>query len=346
MERILLHKLQRESTFVDSSFVGRGPFVVDVQRPGTAGEGDAELDDDLLAFASPASESDDASRVQADASGAAVEVADYGDTSVVDPNAEFGLESAGGADADWDEDLAGGEPSTTRKQAGGLPRRVWFVVGGLAALVLVVGVAFMVTSGGGEGATSGSSGPQAGFAGPLQVDAQGVPWGFAPTEDGAAAAAAWFSTLNQTPLIRDEVAFREAAKSVAAPGAEGEWLTGAERTIARYRDLQAELGTPDVEVRLYPLAVDVVEFSPDQATVQVWTLSIRSAAGKPGKSNYVAFTLTLDRIELPDGTTDWRANELTATTGVDPRETPEIPAEMSWDDVLRDLHVRQEQEAQ
>ncbi|MGH2730743.1 MAG: hypothetical protein ACRDJI_09090, partial [Actinomycetota bacterium] len=110
------------------------------------------------------------------------------------------------------------------------------------AFVLLFGFAIGVFVGFGLDDTGEKSSPKTPVpsvtgAGPTR-EVNGVPVGYARTEEGAVAAARGFALLTATDLIRDRDAFVEAMETTAAPGwvedARRQAVNGYEFLVGRY----------------------------------------------------------------------------------------------------------------
>jgi len=153
-------------------------------------------------------------------------------------------------------------------------------------------------------------------AGPLAVEA-GVPVGFAPTEEGAVAAALVYASASQRWLYFDDTEIIAAVAVLATPAA-AETLTAevvAEIIMARDQ-LAASSGRVWWLVR--PLATRVEFFTEAAARVSVWTVTVLSATGVAVPQ---AEWLTV-MVDLKWSEGDWRVDGVRSTPGPTPILSP------------------------
>lgn len=153
-------------------------------------------------------------------------------------------------------------------------------------------------------------------AGPVAVEA-GVPVGFAPTEEGAVAAALVYASASQRWLYFDDVEIAAAVAVLATPAAV-EALTAevvAEITMARDQ-LAASSGRVWWLVR--PMATRVEFFTEVAARVSVWTVTVLSATGVAVPQ---AEWLTV-MVDLKWSGGDWRVDGVRSTPGPTPILSP------------------------
>ncbi len=160
-----------------------------------------------------------------------------------------------------------------------------------------------------------------GATGPVAEQA-GVPVGFARSESGAVAAAATYAAAPQRWLYftDDEItaAVHEIATPVAAPRIAAD--VTADVQVAR-RHLGESTGAVWWLVR--PLAWRIDDFTADEATVSVWTVTLLSAeAVAAPQAEWVTVGLDLAWV---DG--DWRVDAVRDTPGPTPMTGP---ADQPW----------------
>lgn len=153
-------------------------------------------------------------------------------------------------------------------------------------------------------------------AGPVAVEA-GVPVGFAPTEDGAVAAALVYASASQRWLYFDDVEIAAAVAVLATPAAVEALTAEVVSEIAMARDqLAASSGRVWWLVR--PMATRVEFFTEAAARVSVWTVTVLSATGVAVPQ---AEWLTV-MVDLKWSGDDWRVDGVRSTPGPTPILSP------------------------
>ena len=153
-------------------------------------------------------------------------------------------------------------------------------------------------------------------AGPVAVEA-GVPVGFAPTKDGAVAAALVYASASQRWLYFDDAEIAAAVAVLATPAA-GEALTAeVVAEIAMARD-QLAVSSGRVWWLVRPLATRVEFFTEAAARVSVWTVTVLSATGVAVPQ---AEWLTV-MVDLKWSEGDWRVDGVRSTPGPTPILSP------------------------
>lgn len=193
-------------------------------------------------------------------------------------------------------------------------------------VVLAAGVAVVLALGGFvAGRTSGrpagddpapSPSPQAqAFRGPTRFE-NGVPLGYAQSQEGAVAAAVNFAGVITSQRALDREGYTAAIRRISAPDAADAQVQKVEPFLESLEErklpTKAELGI-GVAIRYAPLAFQVAAFDGDTATVKVWGANV---VGVEQESLPVAvWGTTTIRLRWVDG--DWRmtdqANEPVST---------------------------------
>ena len=161
-----------------------------------------------------------------------------------------------------------------------------------------------------------------GVAGPV-AERAGVPVGFGRDEQGAVAAGVAYAVAPQRWLYftDDEIssALAEIATPIAAPRLTDEVVTDV-------RLAREQLGTSPGRVwwLVRPLAWRVERYSPDEASVAVWTVTVLSAEGVAApQTEWITVTVDLAWV---DG--DWRVDAVRDTPGPTPQTGPK---DQPWD---------------
>jgi hypothetical protein len=156
------------------------------------------------------------------------------------------------------------------------------------------------------------------FGAPRLVD--GVPWGFALTPQGAAAAAVTaVAVTGQDEAVFDADRFAAVAKVVFT---DEQAAVQARQVDAARTELELSgWAAQPASRRLYfftPLAVTVTAYDPDRpsATVEVWSMSL-IGVGDAGGAVFTTSTVTLTATGRGDGAT-WVVTGLDSTEGPTP----------------------------
>ncbi|MGH3442298.1 MAG: hypothetical protein ACRDUY_09720 [Nitriliruptorales bacterium] len=201
------------------------------------------------------------------------------------------------------------------------------VVGAVVALALLAIAALLVHLGNPPSAdepparaTSGGPGSDHAVVdapgGPTSEHA-GVPTGFSRDEAGAVAAAVSYAGAAQRWLYWTDAEITAAVAQMATPESADRLTSESLATVRAARD---ELGTSPGRVwwLVHPLAWRVEQFSPDQATVAVWTMRLLSASEVAApQTEWLTFTLDLDWVQG-----DWRLATVRDTPGPTPMTGP------------------------
>jgi hypothetical protein len=158
----------------------------------------------------------------------------------------------------------------------------------------------------------------------------GVPVGYARTEEGAVAAATNFSLLAADDDLLEVDALALAMETLAAPNwkaeARAQAVNGNEFVVDRY-------GT-DADLTGAVLRYEVVEYSSDRAVVRLWTVSVVSGSNRPNVEE-VWGTVTVNLVWV-DG--DWRVEGNESAPGPAPVDLPAGEPEQSASSLMEDFH--------
>jgi hypothetical protein len=198
-----------------------------------------------------------------------------------------------------------------------------FIVGALIGILL----GFVLDDGNGE---SSPQDPGASVAGPgPSTEANGVPLGYAHTEEGALAAARGFALLTASDVIRDKDAYVKAMRTIAAP----DWLEDAEDQAVNGYEFLVDRYGEDVDVSAAVLRYDIVDFSPTQAEIKFWVVSV--AAGSLRSTVDEVWGTAIVELAWVDG--DWRVSGAENTTGPAPVDLPTSSSRESAASLMEEL---------
>lgn len=208
--------------------------------------------------------------------------------------------------------------------------RMRLAIGGGAIAAMVLIGALLVAVGSPdhdttpEAPTSARPTVPVGVAGPVTEQA-GLPAGFAHDRDGATAAAIAYATAPQRWLYFTDDEIVAAVDAIATPVA-GPRLS--EEVVIDVRTARERLGESPGRVwwLVRPMAWRIDTFTPDEASVSVWTVTVLSAEEVAApQSEWV--TVTVD-LAWTDG--DWRVDGVRDTPGPTPMTGP---GDQPWDAV-------------
>ena len=162
------------------------------------------------------------------------------------------------------------------------------------------------------------------------AEENGVPVGYARTEQGAVAAATNFSLLTTRDELLDVNALTTAMETLASPAwkdeAGAQATNGNEFLVDRYGD--------DADLSGSVLRYDIVDYSSDRAVIRLWTVSVASGSKRPNVEE-VWGTLTVSLV-WTDG--DWRVEGNESTPGPAPIDLPAGQPEQSANSLMEDFH--------
>jgi len=209
--------------------------------------------------------------------------------------------------------------------------RLRLVVGGGAIAAMVVIGALLVALGSPDRGKASDSPVDSvrptvpvGVAGPVAEEA-GLPAGFAHDRDGATAAAIAYATAPQRWLYFTDDEIVAAVEAIATPVA-GPRLS--EEVVTDVRTARERLGESPGRVwwLVRPMAWRIESFTPDEASVSVWTVTVLSAEEVAApQCEWITVTVDLAWIEG-----DWRVDGVRDTPGPTPMTGP---GDQPWDAV-------------
>ena len=202
-------------------------------------------------------------------------------------------------------------------------------------VVLLVGIVLGILGGflldvgdDAEDDTSSPSSPQVRGPGPYD-ELNGVPVGYARTEEGVVAAAANFTLLTAKDSLLDPDALVLAMETLAAPS----WKADAQMQARNgYKFITDRYGN-DADVSGAVLGYDVADFSNDHASVKLWAVSVASGSKRPNVEE-VWSILSVD-LEWVDG--DWRVTGNESEPGPAPVDLPGGAPQQSAHNVMEEF---------
>jgi hypothetical protein len=187
---------------------------------------------------------------------------------------------------------------------------------GIAALI--VGVVIGVLLGFVLDDESGESSPQGRIPGPAgpgpSTEENGVPVGYARTEEGAVAAATNFNLLAGKDDLLDLDAMTTAMRTLAAPS----WKDEASRQAESGYEYIVNTYGEDADVSAAVVRYDLADFTPERASVRLWTVSLASGSKRPTVEEVWAI-VTIELVWIDD---DWRVEEIESAVGPAPIDLP------------------------
>lgn len=186
------------------------------------------------------------------------------------------------------------------------------VVGALAiGLVIGVLLGFALDQGSKQG--SKPDGPSVVATGPTNEE-NGVPLGYARTEEGAVVAATNFSLLAGKDELLDRDSMVTAMQTLAAP----EWKDKAARQATTGFDYIIDAYGSNADVSAAAVRYRVVDYTDERASVRLWTVSLASGSKRPQVEEVWA-VVTVDLIWSDN---DWRVDGLESSVGPAPIDLP------------------------
>jgi len=160
-------------------------------------------------------------------------------------------------------------------------------------------------------------------------ETDGLPTGYARTEEGAVAAATNFNLVSAKGDSIDAEALVAAMQTLATP----EWRQEAGRQARNGYDFIAETYGADADVSASAVRYEVQDFSPDRATVRLWTVSLASGPKKPTVDEVWAIvTVDLNWVDH-----DWRVAGIESSVGPAPVDLPTDEPEQSATTIMEEF---------
>jgi hypothetical protein len=151
-----------------------------------------------------------------------------------------------------------------------------------------------------------SSGPAA--------EENGVPVGYAPTKEGAVAAATNFNLLSGRDDLLSREALTNAMQTLAAPS----WRAQAAKQARTGYDYVVDTYGQDADVSAAVIRYNVSEFSPHRAVVKLWTVTVLSGSARPNVDEvWGIVTINLEWVDA-----DWRVGGIESSPGPAPVDLP------------------------
>lgn len=190
--------------------------------------------------------------------------------------------------------------------------RVGVIVGALAVGV-VVGILLGFIFDKGAQVSPEAQSPVTTGPGPSREE-NGVPVGYAHTEDGAVAAATNFNLLSAKDELLVGGALADAMRTLAAP----DWAEDAERQGKSGYQYVIETYGNDADVSAAVLGYELADFRGDRATVRLWVVTTLSGSNRPSVETTWGI-VTTDLLWVDD---DWRVTGIESSPGPAPVELP------------------------
>lgn len=205
------------------------------------------------------------------------------------------------------------------------------VIGALLTACLLVGIALGFMLDGGQSETprgTDASGVPASGPGP-SGETNGIPTGYSRTEEGAVAAATNFNLLSARGDSVDEEALVTAMETLATP----DWKEEARRQARSGYEFIVDTYGTDADVSAATVRYELQDFSPDQATVRLWTVSVVSGSKKSTVDEvWAVVTVDLSWVE-----NDWRIAGIESSVGPAPVDLPTEEPEQDAATVMEDF---------
>ncbi len=157
--------------------------------------------------------------------------------------------------------------------------------------------------------------PSESTSGPGPVaETNGVPTGYARTEEGAVAAATNFNLLSARDELLTEGSLAQAMRTLAAP----DWADDAERQGDNGYEYVIETYGDDADVSAAVLGYQVADFNDNRASIRLWVVTTLSGSGRPNAETTWGI-VTTDLAWVED---DWRVANIESSPGPAPVELP------------------------
>ena len=202
---------------------------------------------------------------------------------------------------------------------------------GIAGVIvgILIGILLGFVFDEGKGETS-PGGPTPSVAGPgPSTEANGVPVGYARTEEGAVAAATNFNLLSGRDDLLDREAMTNAMQALAAPS----WKSEAAKQAQNGYDYVAEAYGDDADVSTAVLRYDLADYAADRAVVQLWTVTVLSGSERPNVDEvWGVVTVNLEWVDA-----DWRIAGIESSPGPAPVDLPSRQPQQTARSVMEDF---------
>lgn len=162
------------------------------------------------------------------------------------------------------------------------------------------------------------------------TEENGVPVGYARTEEGAVAAATNFNLLSGRDDLLDLDAMRSAMQTLAAPS----WKDDASRQAQNGYEFIVDTYGEDADVSAAVLRYDLVDFTSDSASVRLWTVSLASGSKQPTVEEVWA-VVTVELLWVAD---DWRVEGVESSVGPAPVDLPSGQPEENAATLMEEFH--------
>jgi hypothetical protein len=203
-------------------------------------------------------------------------------------------------------------------------RRLAVAAGALVVVAILVAFAMGTTGSNERRAPTATSGPPMTQApsGPAE-ERDGMPVGYSRDETGAVSAAIAFATASQRWLYFGDAEVEAAVRAIATPSSADELVASVVSEVSEAREQLGESPGP-VWWLVRPLAWSVLDRSDERATVEVWAVTVLSAAEVASpQAEWGTFT-----VDLAWSEGDWRLDDIRNTPG----PTPMVgPGDRPWD---------------
>lgn len=206
-------------------------------------------------------------------------------------------------------------------------RRLVIAAGALVVVAVLVALAMGRTGSNERRAPTATTGPprvqtSAMPSGPAEERA-GMPVGYSRDETGAVSAAIAFATASQRWLYFGDDEVEAAVRAIATPSSADELVASVVEEVSKAR---AQLGESPGRVwwLVRPLAWSVLDRSDERATVEVWAVTVLSAAEVAApQAEWRTFS-----VDLAWSSGDWTLEDIRDTAG----PTPMVgPGDRPWD---------------
>jgi hypothetical protein len=206
-------------------------------------------------------------------------------------------------------------------------RRLMVAAGALVVVAILMAFAIGTTGSNERRAPTATTGPPmthtpVGPSGPAE-ERDGMPVGYSRDETGAVSAAIAFATASQRWLYFGDEEVEAAVRAIATPSSADDLVASVVSEVSEARE---QLGESPGRVwwLVRPLAWSVLDRSDERATVEVWAVTVLSAAEVAApQAEWGTFT-----VDLAWSGGDWTLDDIRNTPG----PTPMVgPGDRPWD---------------